>query len=230
MTDAPISVLLVDDQSLFRAGIRMLVDSQPDLTIVAEAEDGSVGVARAVELRPDVVLMDVRMPVMDGIEATSAILERFDAAGIPAPKIVVLTTFDLDEAAATALRRGASGFLLKDTHPEFLLAAIRTVHAGNAVIAPSATVELFRHVGTGATSPVPPEFASLTSREHDIFLFAAAGLSNSEIAAQEFVSEATVKTHISRVLAKLGLRDRVQLVIYAYEHGLVDPGRLHPRG
>lgn len=230
MTDSPISVLLVDDQSLFRAGIRMLVDSQPDLTIVAEAEDGSVGVARAVELRPDVVLMDVRMPVMDGIEATSAILERFDASGVPAPKIIVLTTFDLDEAAATALRRGASGFLLKDTHPEFLLAAIRTVHAGNAVIAPSATVELFRHVGGGSTSPVPETFATLTSREHDIFLFAAAGLSNSEIAAQEFVSEATVKTHISRVLAKLGLRDRVQLVIFAYEHGLVDPGRLHPRG
>jgi DNA-binding NarL/FixJ family response regulator len=230
VTDAPISVLLVDDQSLFRAGIRMLVDSQPDLTIVAEAEDGSAGLARAVERRPDVVLMDVRMPVMDGIEATSAILERFDASGLPAPKIIVLTTFDLDEAAATALRRGASGFLLKDTHPEFLLAAIRTVHAGNAVIAPSATVELFRHVGGGTTTPVPAQFATLTSREHDIFLFAASGLSNSEIAAQEFVSEATVKTHISRVLAKLGLRDRVQLVIYAYEHGLVDPGRLHPRG
>jgi DNA-binding NarL/FixJ family response regulator len=230
VTDAPISVLLVDDQSLFRAGIRMLVDSQPDLTIVAEAEDGAAGLSRAVDLRPDVVLMDVRMPVMDGIEATSAILERFDASGLPAPKIIVLTTFDLDEAAATALRRGASGFLLKDTHPEFLLAAIRTVHAGNAVIAPSATVELFRHVGAGTTTPVPAQFATLTSREHDIFLFAASGLSNSEIAAQEFVSEATVKTHISRVLAKLGLRDRVQLVIYAYEHGLVDPGRLHPRG
>lgn len=230
MPDAPITVLLVDDQSLFRAGIRMLVDSQPDLTIVAEAEDGAAGVARAVELEPDVILMDVRMPVMDGIAATGAILERFDASGRPAPKIVVLTTFDLDEAAATALRRGASGFLLKDTHPEFLLAAIRTVHAGNAVIAPGATVELFRHVGSASTAAVPPSFATLTSREHDIFLFAAAGLSNSEIAAQEFVSEATVKTHISRVLSKLGLRDRVQLVIFAYEHGLVDPGSVHPRG
>ncbi len=230
MTDAPVSVLLVDDQSLFRAGIRMLVDSQPDLEIVAEAEDGAVGVRRAVELRPDVVLMDVRMPVMDGIQATTEILERFDRSGLPAPKIIVLTTFDLDEAAATALKRGASGFLLKDTHPEFLLAAIRTVQAGNAVIAPSATVELFRHVSGGTTTPVPEAFSTLTSREHDIFLFAAAGLSNAEIAAQEFVSEATVKTHISRVLAKLGLRDRVQLVIYAYEHGLVDPGRLHPGG
>lgn len=229
MTD-PISVLLVDDQALFRAGIRMLVDSQPDLTIVGEAEDGRAGVAMALEHRPDVILMDVRMPVMDGIAATSEILERADATGTPAPRIIVLTTFDLDEAAATALRRGASGFLLKDTHPEFLLAAIRTVYAGNAVIAPGATVELFRHVGGGRTSPVPAAFAELTSREHDIFLFAASGMSNSEIAAQEFVSEATVKTHISRVLSKLGLRDRVQLVIYAYEHGLVDPGGVHPRG
>jgi DNA-binding NarL/FixJ family response regulator len=230
VTARPISVLLVDDQALFRAGIRMLVDSQPDMTIVAEAGDGAIGLDRAIALEPDVVLMDVRMPVMDGIAATSAILSHFDAAGRTPPRIVVLTTFDLDEAAATALRRGASGFLLKDTHPEFLLAAIRTVHDGNAVIAPSATIDLFRHVGGGATRPLPPEFATLTAREHGIFLFAAAGLSNSEIAAQEFVSEATVKTHISRVLAKLGLRDRVQLVIYAYEHGLVDPGAAHPRG
>lgn len=210
-----IRVALVDDQALFRAGIRMLVSSQDDLEFVGEAGDGRAGVAMVADTAPDVVLMDIRMPVMDGIEATRAIV----AAG-PTPRIIVLTTFDLDEAAARAIRGGASGFILKDAEPEFLLAAIRAVHAGTSVIAASATRELFEHFGE-AVAVRPPEYEGLTAREREIFLLAARGLSNAEIAKAEFLSEATVKTHISRVLGKLGLRDRVQLVVFAYEHGIV---------
>lgn len=220
MTKA-IRVGLVDDQALFRAGIRMLVSSQPDLEFVGEAGNGVDGIAMAAEHRPDVVLMDIRMPVMDGIESTRAILAAAAQRGGRAPRIIVLTTFDLDEAATRAIRGGASGFVLKDADPEFLLAAIRTVHAGNAVIAASATRELFEHFNGRADQPTEPEaFATLTSRERDIFLLAARGLSNAEIASGEFLSEATVKTHISRILGKLGLRDRVQLVVFAFEHGL----------
>jgi len=208
-----IRVGLVDDQALFRAGIRMLVSSQPDLEFVGEAGDGAAGVAMAAEARPDVILMDIRMPVMDGIEATKLIV----AAG--RSKVLVLTTFDLDEAAARAIRGGASGFILKDADPELLLASIRAVHSGSSVIAASATRELFEHFGQQATVE-PVEFEALTAREREIFLLAARGLSNAEIAKQEFLSEATVKTHISRILAKLDLRDRVQLVVYAYENGL----------
>lgn len=214
-----IRVGLVDDQALFRAGIRMLVSSQPDLEFAGEAGDGAEGVAMAARQRPDVILMDLRMPVMDGIDSTRGILAGAAARGEPAPRIVVLTTFDLDEAAARAIRAGASGFVLKDADPEFLLAAIRTVHAGTSVIAASATTELFDHFG-GRAVPPPEEFATLTERERDIFALAARGLSNAEIAKAEFLSEATVKTHLSRVLGKLGLRDRVQLVVFAYEHGL----------
>ena len=217
----PIRVGLVDDQALFRAGIRMLVSSQPDLEFVGEAGNGVEGIAMAAESRPDVVLMDIRMPVMDGIESTRAILASARERGGTVPRIIVLTTFDLDEAATRAIRGGASGFVLKDADPEFLLAAIRTVHAGNAVIAASATRELFEHFDGRAAKPAEPEeFRSLTSRERDIFLLAARGLSNAEIAKGEFLSEATVKTHISRILGKLGLRDRVQLVVFAFEHGL----------
>jgi DNA-binding NarL/FixJ family response regulator len=214
--DAPIRVVLVDDQALFRTGIRMVIASQPDLEVVGEASDGREALAVVTASRPDVVLMDIRMPVMDGIEATEKVVAMPDA-----PRVIVLTTFDLDEAAMRAIRGGASGFLLKDSDPEFLLAAIRTVHAGTAVLAPSATRELMERLDRTRT-PVPEEFEDLTAREHDIFLLAARGLSNSEIATQEFVSEATVKTHVSRVLGKLGLRDRVQLVVYAYEHGLIE--------
>jgi DNA-binding NarL/FixJ family response regulator len=219
---ATIKVVLVDDQALFRAGIRMVVSSQKDLEFVGEAGDGQEGVEVVARTRPDVVLMDIRMPVMDGIAATTAILEQADREGRPAPRILVLTTFDLDEAATRAIRGGASGFVLKDSDPEFLLAAIRTVHAGTSVIAASATRELFEHFDgrAGAPRSIPEAFATLTTRERDIFQSAARGLSNSEIARLEFLSEATVKTHISRVLAKLSLRDRVQLVVYAYEHGL----------
>ncbi|WP_285116852.1 response regulator transcription factor [Leifsonia sp. fls2-241-R2A-40a] len=216
-----IRVLLVDDQPLFRAGVRMLLSSQDDLEFAGEAGNGQEGVRLAAETRPDVVLMDIRMPVMDGIAATSAIIADAERAGRTAPRIVVLTTFDLDEAAARAIRGGASGFVLKDAEPEFLLAAIRTVHAGSAVIAAGATRELFEYFSSAQPPrPEPPEFASLTSREREIFVLAARGLSNAEIAGSEFLSEATVKTHISRILAKLGLRDRVQMVVYAFEHGL----------
>jgi DNA-binding NarL/FixJ family response regulator len=220
--DAPrIRVALVDDQALFRAGIRMLVSSQADLEFVGEAGNGAAGVEMAANVRPDVILMDIRMPVMDGIDATIAIINAAEAAGATPPRIVVLTTFELDESAGRAIRGGASGFLLKDADPEFLLAAIRTVHAGSAVIAASATRELFAHFEAPAPQQEEPAaYGTLTSRERDIFALAALGLSNAEIAAGEFLSEATVKTHISRILAKLSLRDRVQLVVFAFQHRL----------
>ena len=214
-----IRVALVDDQALFRAGVRMLVSSQADLEFVGEAGDGAEGAQMAAVARPDVVLMDIRMPIMDGIDSTRAIIAAAELRGEAPPRVIVLTTFDLDEAAARAIKAGASGFLLKDTDPEFLLAAIRTVHAGTAVIAASATRELFEHFGASQQSS-PAVYETLTSREKEIFLLAARGLSNAEIASAEFLSEATVKTHISRVLGKLGLRDRVQLVVFAYENGL----------
>jgi DNA-binding NarL/FixJ family response regulator len=217
-----IRVALVDDQALFRTGIRMLIGSQPDLEFVGEAGDGAQGAELARTAAPDVILMDIRMPVMDGIESTARILADADARNVARPRVIVLTTFDLDESAIRAIRAGASGFLLKDADPEFLLAAVRTVHAGTAVVAPSAVQELFQHFDSrGGATAEPAALGTLTSRERDIFLLAARGLSNSEIASAEFVSEATVKTHISRILAKLGLRDRVQLVVYAFENRLV---------
>jgi DNA-binding NarL/FixJ family response regulator len=212
-----IRVAIVDDQALFRAGIGMLISSQDDLEFVGEAGDGSQALGMVRDTAPDVVLMDIRMPVMDGVAATAQLVAELPDP----PRIVVLTTFDLDEAAARALRAGASGFLLKDADPEFLLAAIRTVHSGTAVIAPSATRELLDQFGSRAAPTEGDLLSGLTGREREIFGLAARGLSNAEIAASEFVSEATVKTHISRVLAKLGLRDRVQLVVFAYERGLV---------
>lgn len=212
----PVRIVLVDDQSLFRAGIRMVIDSQSDLEVVGEASDGREAIEVVRQVRPDIVLMDVRMPVMDGLAATAEILREPEP-----PRVIVLTTFDLDEAAARAIQGGASGFLLKDAEPEFLLSAVRTVHAGSAVIAAQATRELFAHIAdAGSTEPVPASFGALTEREREIFALAAAGLSNAEIAEHEFLSEATVKTHISRILTKLALRDRVQLVVFAYRHGL----------
>jgi DNA-binding NarL/FixJ family response regulator len=223
--DAVIRVLLVDDQQLLRAGFRMVIDSQPDLEVVGEAGDGEQAVAMAGAVRPDVVLMDVRMPRVDGIEATARI-----TASLPDSKVVVLTTFDLDEYALAAIRAGASGFLLKDAPPEELLAAVRTVHAGDAVIAPSTTRRLLEHVapllaaegtddGEGSTA-----LDALTEREREVLVLMARGRSNTEIAGDLFVAEATVKTHVGRVLAKLGARDRVQAVVTAYETGLVRPG------
>lgn len=215
MTAEAIRVVLVDDQALFRAGIRMMIDSQPDLRVVGEAGDGREGIAVVRRTRPDVVLMDIRMPVLDGIAATAELL-----ADPEPPRIIMLTTFDLDEAAARAIRQGASGFLLKDAEPELLLAAVRTVHAGSAVIAAAATRELFTAFPAPVAAP-PPAWETLTDREREIFVHAARGLSNAEIATAEFLSEATVKTHVSRILAKLSLRDRVQLVVFAHRHGLV---------
>ncbi|HEY0247692.1 MAG TPA: response regulator transcription factor [Gryllotalpicola sp.] len=216
-----IRVALVDDQALFRAGVRMLIESQADLSFAGEAGDGVAARQLAARTRPDVVLMDVRMPLVDGIQASRDILADAQADGYPPPRVLVLTTFDLDENAAKAIRAGASGFVLKDADPEFLLAAIRTVHQGNAVIAATATRTLFARVDAGTDRrPAPPAWAELTAREREIFRLAARGLSNAEIAAAEFLSEATVKTHVSRVLGKLGLRDRVQLVVFAYEHEL----------
>lgn len=222
---AHLRIALVDDQPLFRSGLAMLIGSQDDLDVVGEAGDGEAAVRLAAETSPDVVVMDVRMPVLDGIQATERILAAATRGSRRLPRILVLTTFDLDEAAARALAAGASGFVLKDSDPELLLGAIRTVHAGSAVVSSSATMRLFEGLArTGMSAAPPAEYGALTEREREIFLLAARGLSNTEIATREYVSEATVKTHVSRVLAKLGVRDRVQLVVYAFEHGLVSPG------
>lgn len=205
-------MLVVDDHALFRSGLRMLIDSQPDLAVVGEAANGSEALEQVADLAPDVVLMDIRMPGVDGVTATT----RIAASGSTA-RIIVLTTFDLDEAAARAIRAGASGFVLKDARPEFLLAAIRTVHSGTAVIAPAAIRDLLATFGSARPSPDGDDrLSALSPREREIYAHAVRGLSNAEIAATEFVSEATVKTHISRILTKLGLRDRVQLVLHAH--------------
>jgi len=230
MTDQIIRVGLVDDQQLVRAGFRMVIDSQPDLTVVGEAGDGEAALRLLAPSGPtaaDVVLMDVRMPVLDGLAAT----ERLTAAG-GGPRVIVLTTFDLDEYVLRAIRAGASGFLLKDAPPEEMLAAIRTVHAGDAVIAPSSTRRLLEHLVEvlPAIDPAAHDtdaqraVAELTDREREVLVRMAQGLSNAEIAGALIVAEATVKTHVGRILAKLGARDRVQAVVTAYEAGLVTPG------
>ncbi|MFI5845064.1 response regulator [Catenuloplanes sp. NPDC051500] len=214
-----IRLLLVDDQKLVRTGFRMLLQSQPDLTVVAEAGDGAEAVEAARAHRLDVVLMDVRMPTVDGVTAC----RRIRALPDP-PRVLVLTTFDLDEYAFSAIRAGASGFLLKDAPPEDLLAAIRVVHSGDSVVAPSTTRRLLErfapYLPDGAPDAAGPADA-LTGREHEVLLLVARGRSNAEIAAELFVAETTVKSHVSRILTKLGLRDRVQIVVYAYQHGLV---------
>jgi DNA-binding NarL/FixJ family response regulator len=224
---APIRVFLVDDQQLVRAGFAMLIGSQPDLEVVGQAGNGGEAVERLAVTAADVVIMDVRMPRLDGVQATKIISERARARGALGPRIIVLTTFDLDEYAFSALRAGASGFLLKDTPPADLLAAIRTVHAGEAVIAPSTTRRLIEKFVDAVPAPdAKPALrvAELTERERGVLLEIAQGLSNPEIAAKFFLSEATVKTHVGRILAKTGVRDRVGLVVLAYEIGLVRPG------
>jgi DNA-binding NarL/FixJ family response regulator len=235
-----IRVALVDDQQLVRAGFRMVIDSQDDLEVVAQASDGAEAVQVLSQIEADVVLMDVRMPKMDGIEATRQI------TALPtSPRVIVLTTFDLDEYVISAIGAGASGFLLKDAPPEEMLAAVRTVHAGDAVIGASSTRRLLRHIGpllggpagTSGTAepaeapvrdpsvprPSPSVLAELTPREHEVFVLMASGLSNAEIAAHFVVSEATVKTHVGRVLTKTGARDRVQVVVLGYQLGVVEP-------
>lgn len=213
-----IRVALVDDQAMFRAGIAMVIDSQLDLTVVAQAGDGADAEAMVREHRPDVVLMDVRMPRVDGVAATRRLVDAF---GDECPKVLVLTTFDLDESAAGAIEAGASGFVLKDTRPELLLETIRAVADGSQVMAAGATRRLFETFRSRSARSTGPEYDALTPREREILVRAAQGMSNGEIAAAEFLSEATVKTHVSRILTKLQLRDRVQLVVYAYEHDLV---------
>jgi DNA-binding NarL/FixJ family response regulator len=216
-----IRIILVDDQELVRAGFRMVLDAQPDMTVVAEAADGLQAVEAARRHPADVVVMDVRMPRLDGVAAT----RRICAAG-DRPRVLMLTTFDLDEYAFDGLRAGASGFLLKDVPPTELLFAIRSVHAGDAVVAPSTTRRLIdRFVPLLPGGSPPPSLAELTEREREVLVQMAAGLSNAEIAGRLFVSEATVKTHVGRILAKLGLRDRVQAVVLAYECGLVKARR-----
>ncbi len=214
-------VLLADDQELMRLGFRMVIESQHDLAVAGEAADGEDAVAQAAALAPDVVLMDVRMPGLDGIEATRRIVARDERV-----RIVVLTTFDVDEHAYAALRAGASGFLLKDAPPAELLAAIRAVASGDAVIAPSVTRRLLarllpEHDAPGGDAIEDERVRSLTPREREVTIEVARGRSNAEIAERLVLSEATVKTHVGRILQKLSLRDRVQVVVFAYEHGLV---------
>jgi DNA-binding NarL/FixJ family response regulator len=225
-----ITVLLADDHALIRKGFRLILDAEPGIEVAGEASDGMMAVSMASALRPDVVLMDVRMPGRDGIEATADIA----AAGLPS-RVLILTTFDLDDYVWAGLRAGASGFLLKDTQPDDLVAAIRTIAAGDAVLAPGATRRLIAQFAL--QQPAPPGASAqradqirrtLTSREQDVFTLIAAGLSNGEIAGRLHLSAGTVKIHVGRILAKLGLRDRVQAVVLAYESTLVTPGSPPP--
>jgi DNA-binding NarL/FixJ family response regulator len=215
-------IFLVDDQALVRAGFRMLIDAQPDMEVVGEAGDGREALEALAVTTADLVLMDVRMPELDGVETT-----RLLTAADGSPKVIVLTTFDLDEYVFAAIRAGASGFLLKDARPDELLGAMRTVLAGDAVVAPSATRRLLDHVAGSlpAATAEDPRLAQLTAREREVLLEVARGRSNAEIAAELFLAEATVKTHVGRLLSKLDQRDRVQLAVLAYETGLVRAGR-----
>jgi DNA-binding NarL/FixJ family response regulator len=220
----PVSILLADDQELLRMGFRLVLEAQPDLEVAGEAGDGGEAVELVAKLDPDIVLMDVRMPIMDGVEATRRIVTQSARS-----RVIILTTFDLDEYAYSALRAGASGFLLKDAPPADLLSAIRSVARGDAVVAPSTTKRLLESVADrlpdpSGTAPAD-DLDRLTAREREVLVEVARGLSNAEIAATLVLAEATVKTHVGNILSKLALRDRVQLVIYAYDHGLVAPGQ-----
>ena len=218
---ADIRVLLVDDQDLFREGVKVIVDAQEGMSVVGMAGDGLEAVRLVDELSPDVVLMDIRMPEMDGVEATRQLFLPERVARRTSPvRVVVLTTFNLDDRAATAIRHGASGFLLKDTTPVMLRDAIRTVHSGNAVLAP-ADLSTLLDSQFQAAAPTPAAYLALTDKEREVFAAVARGLSNTEIAGLVFASESTVKTHVGAILRKLALRDRVQIVVFAHQHGLV---------
>jgi DNA-binding NarL/FixJ family response regulator len=218
-----IRLLIVDDQELVRTGFRLFLGMQGDLEVVGEAGDGAEAIERAMQLRPDVILMDIRMPGMDGVEATA----RLTTAGIePPPRVLVLTTFDLDEYVFGALRAGAAGFLLKDAPRERLLEAIRVIHRGEALLSPSITRRLIEDFAarSGPLDPATALLEQLTPREHEVLVLVARGLSNQEIAKRLVVTEATVKSHVGSILLKLNLRDRVQAVVFAYEHGIVAAG------
>jgi len=217
-----VRVLVADDQALVRAGFRMILDAEEDIDVIGEASDGAEAVKQAARLKPDVVLMDIRMPELDGIAATREVIA---GGGDPPPRVLMLTTFDLNEYVYEALRAGASGFLLKDVPPEELAAGIRVVARGDALLAPSITRRLIHEFARAAPAAGPPRgFDELTAREVEVFKLVARGLSNAEIAAELIVSETTVKTHVARLLMKLGLRDRVQAVVLAYESGIAVPG------
>jgi DNA-binding NarL/FixJ family response regulator len=217
-----IRVLLADDQALVRAGFRALLDAQADIEVVAEAANGAEAVTFAVDLSPDVVLMDIRMPTLDGLEATRRIVADPRCEG---SRIIILTTFDLDEYVFEALRAGASGFLVKDTEPVDLLRGVRAVAAGDALLSPGVTRRLIEQFATRSRAPLATTtLDALTDREREVMALVAAGLSNDDIGARLYVSPATAKTHVSRAMGKLGARDRAQLVVYAYEAGLVRPG------
>lgn len=213
----PIRVMIVDDHALFRRGLQMVLESEEGIQVVGEAGDGAEAISKAEEAMPDVVLMDVRMPALDGIEATRRIVSKQNGT-----RVLMLTTFDLDEYVVDAFRAGASGFLLKTSPPQQLVTAVRTVHEGEALLAPASTrrlIEQFAH-----PTAAPPALAELTTREHDVLTLLARGLTNAEIAAELVVEPSTVKSHVASLLAKLDLRDRVQAVVFAYEHGVVRPG------
>lgn len=220
----PIRILLVDDQELFRGGVRVALEAQPDFAVVGEAANGREALRLIDELGPDVVLLDIRMPVLDGVETVRAIFGTDAGEGTRSkPRVIMLTTFALDRAAATAIRLGASGFLLKDATPSFLAEAIRTVHAGNTVLAPDELSQLFSaDVQRAAPTPAPEIFRQLSVRERAVFFAVAQGATNAEVAERQFISESTVKGHVSSILSKLQLRDRVQLVVFAHDHRLTE--------
>jgi DNA-binding NarL/FixJ family response regulator len=224
VSERPVKVLIVDDQSLVRAGFRMILDAEPDVEVIGEAADGREAVELVAKVTPDVILMDIRMPNLDGLEAT----RRSLGGRTEGPRVLMLTTFDLDEYVYEALRAGASGFLLKDTPPEQLVEAIHVVANGDALLSPAITkrvIEEFVRRPPASLATTPPELQELTARELEVLGSIARGSSNAEIAKELFVSETTVKTHVARILMKLNLRDRVQAVVYAYESGLVQPGQ-----
>lgn len=231
-----IKVAIVDDQALIRTGFQMIIDAEDDMQVVASIEDGSQALEAVLRYQPDVVLMDIRMPRLDGIQATQTIHEHFqttqaNSAGLKlvAPAVLILTTFDLDEYVFDALRAGASGFLLKDTPPETLIAGIRVVANGDSLLSPKITTRLIEQFATAPQLKTDiAGFSDLTEREREVFMCISKGMSNAEIAESLFVGETTVKTHVSRVLAKLSLRDRVQAVVLAYESGMVKPGENSP--
>ncbi len=238
-----IKILVADDQGVIRMGLAMILDHEPDLTTVAQAGDGEEALRMIAQYDPDVVLMDIRMPIMDGLEATERITRAAKESGRDRPAVLVLTTFDDEAYVLSAVRAGASGFLLKDTDPDLLVSAVRAVHRGDSLVDPASTrvllercVELERQVGDSPTEPVPASagrwtglLAQLSEREREILVWMARGLSNRDLAAKLFVSETTVKTHVSSVLSKLGLSSRVQAVVVAYEAGVVRPGEAEVR-